>query len=148
MASTKLPQETDRKGVLSMKMRACLAGAVALLLAATTGGCPFTTTTTGNGNENANTSSNTNANDNDNDNDNSSSTAGDATAGESFYSSNNCATCHGADASGGIGPNLQNETDADEVLHKLDGTESHGGGTVDGVTAQDAANIVAWLATL
>ncbi|MFQ5805666.1 MAG: c-type cytochrome [Phycisphaerae bacterium] len=72
---------------------------------------------------------------------------GDATAGQAFFTNNNCSACHGADASGGFGPSLIGKTAA-EILKKLDGTESHTGGTVDGVTQQDADNLAAWLATL
>ncbi len=71
----------------------------------------------------------------------------DAAAGQAFFEANNCAACHGADASGEVGPSLVGESSAD-ILDRLDGTQSHTGGTVDGVTQQDADNLAAWLATL
>jgi len=58
---------------------------------------------------------------------------------------NNCAACHGADATG---PPSLIGLEADRILEKLDGSVSHVGGTFDGVSEQDAADLVAWLATL
>ncbi|MCH7870974.1 MAG: cytochrome c [Planctomycetes bacterium] len=69
---------------------------------------------------------------------------GDAVTGQTFYSDNNCATCHGADASGDIGPDLAGKA-AGDILDKLDGTVSHGGGTFSGVTQQNADDLAAWL---
>lgn len=107
---------------------------------------------TGDDNMNDNTSNDNmndnggNDNTNDNMNDNGGGGTGDATAGMAFYEGNGCAGCHAADATGGIGPPLAG-VDATEFLEHLDGTESHPV-TVDGVTAQDAENLVAFVASL
>jgi len=74
-------------------------------------------------------------------------TGGDAAAGEAFYAANNCAACHVADASGGFGPNIQGAS-AEEIFAVLSGAEPHTGGTVDGVTEQDALDLEAWLGSL
>lgn len=115
-----------------MKMRACIMTVSGLLLLAATG-CPMAPS--GNGNTNTNTNTNNNT-----------AITGDATAGATFFSDNNCATCHGADGSGGIGPDIRME-DADEIFSRLSGGTSHPGGTVNGVTQQDAADVEAWLIT-
>lgn len=68
-------------------------------------------------------------------------------AGEVFYVDKGCAACHGADATGGNAPGLIGAT-SNAILEKLDGTVAHVGGTVDGVTAQDAADLEAWLGSM
>ena len=72
-------------------------------------------------------------------------TGPDPAAGEAFYAANNCAVCHGADATGP--PSLVG-VNADTHFDKLSGNVSHAGGTVDGVTEDDAANVEAWIASL
>ena len=67
----------------------------------------------------------------------------DASAGATFYESNNCAICHGAD--GSTPTNIQSATAA-SILANLDGTDTHPV-TVTGVTQADADNVAAWLAT-
>ncbi len=71
----------------------------------------------------------------------------DPALGEAFYADNGCTPCHGASAEGVVGPSLVGAAAAD-LLGKIDGTDTHGGGTVDGVTPEDADNLEAWLATL
>ena len=70
---------------------------------------------------------------------------GDPVAGQAFYMANNCADCHGADAQG---PPSLIVASADLIFDKLSGAVSHVGGTVEGVTEQDAADIAAWIASL
>ena len=75
---------------------------------------------------------------------------GDATAGLAFYTANNCATCHCANAAGGCllnAPSLVGE-DAAEIFARLSGGTTHTGGTVQGVTQQNAQDLVAWLGSL
>ncbi len=74
--------------------------------------------------------------------------AGTAATGEAFYAANGCANCHGADASGGGGGPSLRETNCAAIFDHLSGKETHPGGTVDGVTEQDAADLEAWLASL
>lgn len=92
-----------------------------------------------NGNDNGNTNGNDNGNTNGNDNGN----GGDAAAGQAYYTAHGCAGCHGADASGGVGPNIQGKTAA-EITETLTGG-SHPI-TVD-ITEQEAADLAAYLAT-
>lgn len=83
------------------------------------------------------------------DNDNGDSALGDPVAGEAFYTANNCAICHCADAGGGCvanAPNIVGE-ESDEVFGLLSGAEGHPGGTVAGITQADADDLAAWLAT-
>ena len=68
-------------------------------------------------------------------------------AGEAFSTDDGCAVCHGADATGDFGPSLVGAP-SDTILDMLDGTLAHTGGTVDGVTAQDATDLEAWLGSL
>ena len=98
-----------------------------------------------NENDNATDDDDGNANDNDNDNtnDNGSGLTGDAIMGETLFSAN-CAVCHGADASGVIGPNIQGEG-ADDVAERVSG---QGGHTTFDLSDQDVADIAAFLATL
>ena len=73
---------------------------------------------------------------------------GDPVTGEAFYTANGCAACHGDDASGGlVGPSLIGEACGD-LYDVMSGNVTHTGGTVDGVTEQDAADLAAWLAGL
>lgn len=71
---------------------------------------------------------------------------GDAVSGQAFYESNGCAGCHGADASGGIGPSLGGVTAA-SILENLNGADSHPV-TVDGVTQADAENVAAFVTSV
>ncbi len=69
-----------------------------------------------------------------------------AAAGRAFYEANDCASCHGKDGGGDFqGPRLRGGK-ASVLLSFLDGTGMHGGGTVEGVTTEDAANLEAYLA--
>jgi len=70
----------------------------------------------------------------------------DPVAGESFYTANGCIACHAADGSGGVGPNIQDETSA-EIFARLSGAASHPV-TVSGVTTEDTDNVAAWLNSL
>ena len=140
-----------------------LSGALALALAVVVTGCNVVPVPGGNTNGNDNSmNSNDNMNDNgtanDNMNDNGTAndntnangggmTGGDATAGMAFYTDNGCNVCHGDDATGGIGPSLVGVS-ATEILERNDGTESHPGGTVDGITQADADNVAAFIASL
>ena len=72
---------------------------------------------------------------------------GDAATGEAFYSANGGGACHGANANDGFAPDLTT-ADCALLFDKLSGNVSHSGGTVDGVTEQDAADLEAWLASL
>ena len=73
-------------------------------------------------------------------------TGGNAAAGEAFYTANGCAACHGADATGGFGPNIQGESAA-EIFARLSGAATHPV-TVAGVTVQDSLDLEAWLGSL
>jgi len=77
-------------------------------------------------------------------------TTGDVAAGEAFYNANTCAICHCADAVGECVPGSPAliGTKAQSLLSKNDGTEAHVGGTVEGITQQDADDMAAWLASL
>ena len=74
-------------------------------------------------------------------------TGGDPVAGLAFYTTKGCAVCHGVDATGGIGPNIQGESAA-EIFAVLSGATAHTGGTVAGATEQDALDLEAWLGSL
>jgi hypothetical protein len=67
--------------------------------------------------------------------------------GEAFYTANSCANCHGANGNDGFAPDLTDD-DCASVFDKISGNVGHGGGTVAGVTEQDAADLRAWLASL
>lgn len=69
---------------------------------------------------------------------------GDAMAGSTLFAAN-CAGCHGADASGNIGPNIQGEEVAEITEHVINGHEGH---TTFDFTEQDIPDIAAYLATL
>jgi thiosulfate dehydrogenase len=75
---------------------------------------------------------------------------GDPVAGANFYTANNCAFCHCADAAGGCLPGTPPLVDEEsgDLFDVLSGADSHTGGTVPGATQQDADNLAAWLATL
>lgn len=69
---------------------------------------------------------------------------GDATNGAQLFQDNFCFSCHGTDATGGIGPNIQADTverisNFVGVIPPMDSIE---------LTDQDRADIVAWLQTL
>lgn len=66
---------------------------------------------------------------------------GDAAAGQVYFAAN-CQVCHGADASGNIGPNIQTKTSA-ELQAKING--AHNG--ITAITQTEADNVAAWLAT-
>jgi mono/diheme cytochrome c family protein len=68
---------------------------------------------------------------------------GDATNGQTLFA-NTCAVCHGSDASGGIGPNIQGAAAAD-VSARAGG---EGGHPMYDISEQDAEDIAAYLATL
>ncbi len=75
-------------------------------------------------------------------------TGGDAVAGEAFYTANNCAGCHGADATGGIGPNIVGK-DAATNFNVLTVAAEHGiGPNLPETTEQDADDIAAYLGSL
>lgn len=67
---------------------------------------------------------------------------GDSAAGKTFFDNNNCADCH---ASGGAGLKGVSST---TIFNKLSGATSHGGGTFNGVTQDDANDLAAYFATL
>jgi Cys-rich repeat protein len=71
---------------------------------------------------------------------------GDPVAGEAFYGANGCVGCHAADATGGVGPNIQGESAA-EIFARLSGASSHPV-TVSDVTEQDSLDLEAWLGSL
>lgn len=72
---------------------------------------------------------------------------GDATAGEALFA-DNCASCHGADATGGSGPDLTGEEmDEEAVGVILDGEEDMPS-FVDTLADQDIADIIAWVGSL
>lgn len=72
---------------------------------------------------------------------------GDATAGETLFA-DNCASCHGADATGGTGPDLVAEGfDEDGVNIILDGEEDMPSFSAD-LSDQDIADIIAWVDSL
>jgi mono/diheme cytochrome c family protein len=72
---------------------------------------------------------------------------GDATAGETLFA-DNCASCHGADATGGSGPDLSfGLGDEDEVETILNGEEDMPA-FADTLSDQDIADIIAWTNTL
>ena len=73
--------------------------------------------------------------------------AGDAAVGETFYADNGCANCHGANANDGFAPDLV-AAECSTLFDKMSGNTPHDGGTVDGVTEQEAADLAAWLASL
>ncbi|MCP8617615.1 cytochrome c551 [Salirhabdus salicampi] len=67
--------------------------------------------------------------------------------GEQIYE-NNCSFCHGADLSGGAGPNLQNVGDKyerDEIVHII----LNGKGNMQkvNVSEEDAQTVADWLLT-
>ncbi len=74
-------------------------------------------------------------------------TGGDAVAGETWYGANGCAACHGAGGNDGFAADLTGAAAA-TILEKNDGTQTHGGPVIDGITQADADNVAAWLAGL
>lgn len=72
---------------------------------------------------------------------------GDTTAGETLFA-DNCASCHGADATGGSGPDLTGEgMDEEAVSVILDGEEDMPSFSAD-LADQDIADIIAWVDSL
>jgi mono/diheme cytochrome c family protein len=71
---------------------------------------------------------------------------GDPVAGEEVFASV-CAECHGADARGGRGPDLTVEAPklSDEELADTIVNGSMGGMPAQGVSDQEAADVMAWL---
>lgn len=67
-------------------------------------------------------------------------------AGRAFYEANDCASCHGKDGGGGFQGSRLRGGKASVLLSFLDGTGMHGGGTVEGMTTEDAAHLEAYLA--
>lgn len=70
---------------------------------------------------------------------------GDSTAGEAVYAAN-CSGCHGADATGGIGPDLTehsgNLSDEEIVLTIAEGS---GNMAAVAISDQEIADVLAWL---
>lgn len=93
-------------------------------------------------NENDNVDDNVNDNVVDNENDNTGGNGGDVASGQALYSTN-CTGCHGADASGVVGPNIQGFTEAQVAT----GLESANHAAFN-FSAQDIADIAAYLGTL
>ncbi len=73
--------------------------------------------------------------------------AGDTAAGQTFYANNGCAACHGANGDDGFAPTVVGAS-CNSIFAKLNGAEDHAGGTVDGITEQESADLQAWLASL
>ncbi|MHC5111508.1 MAG: c-type cytochrome [Planctomycetota bacterium] len=71
---------------------------------------------------------------------------GDAADGETFYMDNGCGACHGDNGNDGFAPDIT-DTNCADMFTKLSG-EDHVGGQIDGITEQDAADIVAYLDSL
>lgn len=69
-------------------------------------------------------------------------TGGDVASGETLFTSKGCSGCHGADASGGLGPNIQGASA--DIIIAVAGTDQMAGATV---TTQEAADLAALLAT-
>ena len=71
---------------------------------------------------------------------------GDATNGEAVFSAN-CASCHGADGTGGSGPNLIGEAGEDDAewVEIILGGEDTMPAFVDVLTDQEIADVLAWL---
>ena len=72
---------------------------------------------------------------------------GDPDAGLVFFEGNNCGACHGEDGRSGFASSLQGIA-AEDILSRLNGTTSHTGGTVEGVTEEDAADVEAWQSSM
>ena len=72
---------------------------------------------------------------------------GDAAAGGTFYLANGCGACHGANGNDGFAPDVTT-ADCALLFDKMSGNVSHAGGTFEGVTEQDAADLEAWLGSL
>lgn len=71
---------------------------------------------------------------------------GDSTNGEAVFSAN-CASCHGADGTGGSGPNLVAEAGEDDAewVEVILGGEDTMPAFVDVLTDQEIADVLAWL---
>lgn len=74
--------------------------------------------------------------------------AGSVAAGRAYYEAESCGACHGENAGGGDGgPDLRGAT-ADSLSILIAGAEFHGGGGIEGITAEDVANLTAYLASI
>jgi len=73
-----------------------------------------------------------------------SSLTGDATAGATVYA-DNCASCHGADATGGSGPNLVGEVETDEATDIIMNGKEAMPAFADILSEQDVADVIAYL---
>lgn len=71
---------------------------------------------------------------------------GDSTNGEVVFSAN-CASCHGADGTGGSGPNLVGEAGEDDAewVETILGGEDAMPAFIDVLTDQEIADVLAWL---
>lgn len=72
---------------------------------------------------------------------------GDATAGETLFA-DNCASCHGADATGGSGPDLTSEEMGEEAVGVILDGEEDMPAFADSLADQDIADILAWIESL
>lgn len=72
---------------------------------------------------------------------------GDPTAGEAIYA-DNCASCHGVDASGGSGPNLLGEVEEGEATDIILNGEGDMPAFADSLSDQDIADVIAYLQDL
>ena len=68
-------------------------------------------------------------------------------AGEALCVEHACTSCHVEGADDPFAAPSLRGVDADSLLAFMDGTAPHSGGVVDAVTAEDAANLAAFLAT-
>lgn len=70
---------------------------------------------------------------------------GDAVAGAAIFAANGCNTCHGEDGSGGFGPSIRS-VQAETLAAKLqDPTVGHTGGLFPDLSAQNLADLAAFL---
>lgn len=76
-----------------------------------------------------------------------SSLTGDATAGATIYA-DNCASCHGADATGGSGPNLVGVVETDEATDIITNGEDAMPAFGDILSEQDIADVIAYVQSL
>ena len=72
---------------------------------------------------------------------------GDPTAGEAIYA-DSCASCHGADATGGSGPSLIGEVEEGEATDIITNGEGDMPAFGDSLTEQDIADVIAYLQSL
>jgi mono/diheme cytochrome c family protein len=69
---------------------------------------------------------------------------GDPVAGEAVFASN-CAICHGADGTGGSGPDVTGQSDEAEVVEVVENGEGDMPGFVDSLTEQEIADVAAFV---